>query len=134
MSFFNSNITYLLLLIFFLITFSQSGIDKLANWKGNLEWLKGHFSKSFFKNKVPFLLGTLTVMELLTAVFCIWGIYELLAHNKARVSFYAAILSVITLLMLFFGQRVAKDYDGARTIVIYLIPAFLLVFFTELEL
>jgi hypothetical protein len=25
--------------------------------------------------------------------------------------------------MLLFGQRLAKDYDGARTIVIYFIPA-----------
>jgi len=26
-----------------------------------------------------------------------------------------------------FGQRLAKDYDGARTIVIYFIPAVMLV-------
>jgi hypothetical protein len=35
--------------------------------------------------------------------------------------------------MLLFGQRVAKDYDGARTIVIYLVPAVLLVFFLEMS-
>jgi hypothetical protein len=36
--------------------------------------------------------------------------------------------SCITLLMLLFGQRLAKDYDGARTIVIYFIPAILAVY------
>jgi hypothetical protein len=41
--------------------------------------------------------------------------------------FYGAILSCITLLLLLFGQRIAKDYDGARTIVIYFIPAVVLV-------
>jgi hypothetical protein len=38
---------------------------------------------------------------------------------------YACMVSCVTLLLLLFGQRVAKDYDGARTIVIYLIPALL---------
>jgi len=35
------------------------------------------------------------------------------------------------LLMLLFGQRVAKDYDGARTIAIYFIPAVILVFLLQ---
>jgi len=37
-------------------------------------------------------------------------------------------VSSITLLMLLFGQRLAKDYDGARTIVIYFIPAVIAVY------
>jgi len=50
------------------------------------------------------------------------GIYQLVVNDNSTLGFYAAILSAITLLLLLFGQRVAKDYDGARTIVIYLIP------------
>jgi hypothetical protein len=42
--------------------------------------------------------------------------------------YYGAIISCVTLLFLLFGQRLAKDYDGARTIVIYFIPAVLAVF------
>jgi len=42
--------------------------------------------------------------------------------------YYGAIVSCITLLLLLFGQRLAKDYDGARTLVIYFIPAVLAVF------
>ena len=29
------------------ILFIQSGLDKVFDWKGNLEWLTGHFSKTF---------------------------------------------------------------------------------------
>mgnify|MGYP000586416037 CR=1 FL=1 len=37
----------LLLLAFLAITFLQSGYDKIADWNGNVSWLKGHFSQTF---------------------------------------------------------------------------------------
>ena len=40
------------------------------------------------------------------------------------IALIAAILSAVTFLCLFLGQRIAKDYAGAQTIVIYLIPTF----------
>jgi hypothetical protein len=46
--------------------------------------------------------------------------------GKQRIWFYGAVFSCITLLMLLFGQRLAKDYDGARTI--YFIPAVMAVY------
>ena len=30
-----------ILLVFLIITFLQSGLDKLLDWKGNLTWLSG---------------------------------------------------------------------------------------------
>lgn len=121
-----------LLLIFLIITFLQSGLDKITDWKGNLSWLKEHFSKTFFKNMVPFLLGTILLVELIAAFLCSLGIYQLAFLNNGSMALYGAITSCIALLMLLFGQRIAKDYDGARTIVIYFIPAVILVFILQL--
>jgi hypothetical protein len=56
------------------------------------------------------------------------GAIELLVDSGRLFGFYGAIFSSITLLMLLFGQRLAKDYDGARTIVIYFIPAIIAVY------
>ncbi|RYZ84772.1 MAG: DoxX family protein, partial [Proteobacteria bacterium] len=42
--------------------------------------------------------------------------------------YYGGVFSSITLIFLLAGQRIAKDYDGARTIAIYFIPAVLAVF------
>jgi len=53
------------------------------------------------------------------------GIAENITSGRTILSDYACMVSCVTLLLLLFGQRVAKDYDGARTIVIYLIPALL---------
>jgi hypothetical protein len=131
---FEDNLTVLILLVFLCITFLQSALDKLIDWKGNLGWLKGHFEKSFLKNTVPFLLVTIIIMEVISGVLGIWGIMDIVYYNKPNIALNAAVVSCLTLLMLLFGQRVAKDYDGARTIVIYLVPAVLLLFFLEMSM
>lgn len=126
-----SNIAELLLLGFLTITFLQSGIDKVLNWKGNLSWLTGHFAKSLFKGMVPVLLGTIMVLEMLSGILSGVGIFQFAIHGESIFGFYGAVLSAITLLMLLLGQRVAMDYEGARTIVVYLIPTIFLVYLLQ---
>jgi uncharacterized membrane protein YphA (DoxX/SURF4 family) len=123
-----NNAPYFLILIFLAITFLQSGYDKLFYWKDNLAWLKGHFEKTPLKNQVPLALLNILVLELISGVLCVVGCVELLINNGRVFGFYGAIFSCTTLLMLLFGQRLAKDYDGARTIVIYFIPAIMAVY------
>ena len=123
-----NNITSILILIFLAITFLQSSYDKLFYWKDNVEWLKGHFSQTPLKNQVPLALANILVLELISGILCVVGCIELLVNNGRIFGFYGAVFSCITLLMLLFGQRLAKDYDGARTIVIYFIPAILAVY------
>ena len=126
-----NNTTEILLLLFLVITFIQSGLDKIVDWNENLSWLKGHFAESPLKNLVPFLLGIILIIEMITGVLCVIGIYQLAVSGESTLAFYGAILACIALLMLLFGQRMAKDYDGARTIVIYFIPAIFLVFLLQ---
>ena len=123
-----NNVASILVLLFLALTFVQSGYDKLFHWKDNLDWLKVHFEKTPLKNAVPFALFHVLVMELISSVLCVVGCVELFVNNGRNFGFYGAVFSCITLLMLLFGQRLAKDYDGARTIVIYFIPAVLAVF------
>jgi uncharacterized membrane protein YphA (DoxX/SURF4 family) len=122
------NATVLLLLMFMIVTFLQSGMDKLLDWKGNLSWLKGHFADTPFKNSVPVLLAIVLVTELLAGLLCAMGIFQVLITGANDLALYGSILCCVALLMLLFGQRMAKDYDGARTIAIYFVPAIFLVF------
>lgn len=121
----------ILLLAFLAITFIQSGYDKVTDWKGNLEWLKGHFSKTVIKNMVPQSLFLILVLEVLSGAFAVIGIIEILVNGGDQFPMLAGIASGITLLFLLLGQRMAKDYDGARTIVIYFIPTILLIYWLE---
>lgn len=123
-----NNAAPILLLVFLAITFIQSGYDKLFYWNDNLSWLKEHFAKTQLKNLVRLALLNILILELISGVLCIVGGIELLVNNGRTFGLYGAVFSCITLLMLLFGQRLAKDYDGARTIVIYFIPAILAVY------
>lgn len=113
-------------LLFLAITFIQSGYDKIADWKGNIGWLKGHFAAAPIKNIVPQSLFLILVLEILAGAFSVIGAIQILVNGETEFAFWAGVLSCVTLLFLLLGQRMAKDYDGARTIVIYFIPAVLM--------
>jgi len=113
-------------LLFFAITFIQSGYDKIMDWKGNVGWLKGHFANTPIKNMVPQSLAVILVLEVLAGALSVVGAIEIFINDGRDFAFVATILSCVTLLFLLLGQRLAKDYDGARTIVIYFVPAILL--------
>ncbi len=122
------NIAAILILIFLAVTFITSGYDKVMDWKGNVAFLKEHFAKTRLKNQVPLALFHILILELISGVLCIVGSIQLLVNNGRIFGLYGGIFSCITLIMLLFGQRLAKDYDGARTIVIYFIPAVMVVY------
>ena len=111
----------ILISTFLAILFLQSGIDKLNDWKGNLDWQKEHFSKSILKNTTPLLFGTLTVLELTSGTLCVSGIISAIIKSCNYWIFWGNLLSCITLICLFLGQRVAKDYAGAASLTGYFI-------------
>jgi drug/metabolite transporter superfamily protein YnfA len=123
-----NNVASILILVFLAITFLQSSYDKLFYWKDNLAWLKAHFAKTPLKNQVPLALAHVLILELISTILCVVGAIELGLNSGRVFGYYGAVFSCITLLMLLIGQRLAKDYDGARTIVIYFIPAVMAVY------
>ena len=110
------------------ILFIQSGLDKVFDWKGNLEWLTGHFSKSFLSGMVPVMLATVTVMELATGFASAFGIIKFLLTGSLDLIFYASVVGATSITALFFGQRVAKDYPGAAVLVPYFILVIVLMY------
>ena len=122
------NVASLLVLTLLALTFIQSGYEKVMDWKGNIAFLREHFAKTSLQKYVHLALLHVLIFELISGVLCIVGCIQLYVNNDRTFGFYGAIFSCVTLLMLLFGQRLAKDYDGARTIVIYFIPAVLAVY------
>ncbi|WP_264566012.1 DoxX family protein [Flavobacterium sp. N3904] len=123
-----NNIASILILVFLAITFLQSAQDKIFHWKDNVDWLKEHFLETPLRNQVPLALLNVLILELISGVLCIVGSIEIALNSGRLYGLYGAIFSCITLIMLLFGQRLAKDYDGARTIVLYFIPAVMAVY------
>ncbi len=122
-----NNTASILVLLFLAVTFVQSAYDKVFAWKGNVEWLKGHFAQTILKNNVPLALFIILILELITGIFTLVGCVELWVNGGKTWGLYGAIFSSVTLIFLLLGQRLAKDYDGARTIAIYFVPSVLAV-------
>jgi len=108
---------------FLAILFLQSGIDKILDRRGNFEWLKGHFANSPLAGIVPALLISITILEIAAGALSAVGCVFIILSRDSTVAFYGAAISAVTVLALFFGQRIAKDYAGAAV----LVPYFLLV-------
>jgi uncharacterized membrane protein YphA (DoxX/SURF4 family) len=106
---------------FLTILFLQSGIDKIIDKKGNLNWLRSHFANSPLKNNVPILLIIVTIIELLSGLLNLVGLVLLVYNGKEIFAIFGTILASLALIMLFFGQRIAKDYVGAQSLVSYFI-------------
>src|ERR1700730_9614256 len=104
---------------FLAILFLQSGIDKVVDRRGNLEWLRAHFAKSPLVGIVPVLLSALTILELAAGILSAIGCLAVILLRDTTAAFYGAILSAVAIIALFFGQRMAKDYAGAAVLVPY---------------
>lgn len=102
------------------ILFLQSGLDKIIHWKGEKTYLTGHFEKSPLKGMVPLLLPVITLIELLAGLFSAAGFVQLLfKQGGTQIGFLGMSFGAEALIMLFFGQRMAKDYAGAAALAPY---------------
>lgn len=109
------------ILLFLIITFLQSGIDKFLDWKGNVGFIKQHFKSSPLKNGVPFLLAIILILEIIATILMIVGMYQLATSGNSEMALYGVELCALTLLFLLIGQRLAKDYAGAMSLAVYII-------------
>jgi hypothetical protein len=104
---------------FLAILFLQSGIDKAVDRGSNLQWLTGHFANSPLRGTVPLLLTVITILELGAGFLSGLGCLVIILRRGSTIAFYGAIVAAVSLLALFFGQRMAKDYAGAAVLVSY---------------
>lgn len=121
MNLFNNQPAEILTLAFLIVTFLQSGIDKIYDWKGNVSFIRDHFKNSPLKNMVPMLLATILIFEVVASILMIIGVYQLSTNGGAEIALIGAEISAISLILMLIGQRLAKDYAGAMTLAVYFI-------------
>ena len=113
---------------FLAILFLQSGIDKVVDRRGNLEWLKGHFAKSPLAGIVPLMVTAITILEIAAGALSAIGCALIIFSRNSTLAFYGAVVAAISILALFFGQRMAKDYAGAAILVPYFLLALIAIY------
>src|SRR3979409_551582 len=97
-----THILQILVSAFLAILFLQSGIDKVVDRRGNLEWLKGHFAKSPLAGSGPLMFLAITILELAAGVLSAIGCALIIFSHDPAVAFYGAVVSAMSILALFF--------------------------------
>ncbi len=110
-----------LILVYLVITFSYSFLEKLFDWKNSLVYYRDHFKDTILESSIPVLLVIVIIMEILSVLLSISGIYNLLLYGNHYYAITGLILIAVTLIGLMAGQRIAKDYPGAMNITVYFI-------------
>ncbi len=115
----------LLICAFFAILFLQSGLDKVFNYRDNLEYFRSHFAKSPLAGSVGLLMPVITGLETAAGGCSAIAVFQLLIFQRKDMALAGLMLAALSLLCLFFGQRLAKDYAGAAVLVPYFLAALL---------
>ncbi len=114
------------------ITFLQSGLDKVLDWKGNLGYVTQVFSKvPVLRGQPALLLAMLTLLEVAAGGLSAVGILVLVATGSPQLACAGGMVSGVALLSLLFGQRMAKDYPGAAGLAPYFLVSLAAVYFNR---
>ena len=72
---------------------------------------------------VPVILIIITISETAAGLISAYGAIDIFIHKTTNIALLGLELSALSLIFLFFGQRIAKDYAGAGSIVAYFIAS-----------
>jgi uncharacterized membrane protein YphA (DoxX/SURF4 family) len=115
------------------VLFLQSGLDKVLDWKGNRAYIASVFEKTPLRRLSGLMLLSITALEVLAGAISGAGVLGLLILQDPTTAFVGASLSGLTIVCLFFGQRIAKDYAGAAGLVPYFLACVTAVLVTTLR-
>src|SRR5438477_9998451 len=105
----SATLLQILVSAFLAILFLQSGIDKIVDRRGNLEWLKGHFAKSPLAGIVPLMVTAITILEIGAGTLSAIGCGLIIFSRNSTLAFYGAVVAAMSILPLFFCHRMAND-------------------------
>lgn len=111
----------LLVTLYTAALFLQSGLDKVFDWRGNSDYISGIFQRTILRPAVSLLLPVVTVLELGAGCCASVGAVVLLLNGQETWAMLGLLLGATSVLFLFTGLRIAKDYAAAAAITSYFV-------------
>lgn len=68
-------------------------------------------------------MPVITIVEVLAGVCCTIGLVKFIVDGGTQLGLIGAQLSALSIVALFFGQRLAQEYEGAATLTTYFLIA-----------
>ena len=121
-----------LVIIYLLISFSGSVIEKVLRWNKSKAFYQAHFKNTFLKNYIPASLLLVIVCEVISIGFCLSGLVALLLYGDTELALIGLVSVSLTLILLMTGQRIAQDYSGAMNITVYFILTVMGIYMLEI--
>ena len=120
--FFDHDFSYLNIICAFIslfvgIVMTQSGLDKIFNWEGELDFITEKFSKTIIANFSAFGLIQVTILETLSGLLSLLGSVMTLFYGDESYGIMGLLLAAGSFCILMAGQRISKDYDGSVALV-----------------
>lgn len=109
------------ILIFLIITFGISVLEKFTDWRGTINYIQHNFKDTFIKKLITPLIIGLLFLEIVTCIFLTTGLYQLVIKGKTDIALLGCVFSGLCILYMLIGQRIAKDYVGATSLTVYFI-------------
>jgi uncharacterized membrane protein YphA (DoxX/SURF4 family) len=104
---------------FLAVLFLQSGLDKVLDRRGNVAYFRSVFERSALRRFSKAVLTLITLLEVSAGIVSAAGCLALVLERDANMAFVGALLATLSILCLFTGMRLVKDYAGASGIVPY---------------
>lgn len=104
---------------FLAVLFLQSGLDKVFDWSGNKAYVTGYLEKTPMRRFSGFLFFIITMLEVLAGVVSAAGVLSTVLLRETGLGLFGAFLAASSIISLFMGQRLAKDYASAAAMVPY---------------
>lgn len=101
------------------VLFLQSGFDKVFDFKGNKGYIQSVFANTFLSSVSGLLFIVITILEVLAGIAAFLGGIFYFVEGQKDFAILGLELSLLSILCLFTGQRIAKDYAGAASLVGY---------------
>ena len=101
------------------VLFMQSGLDKVFDFKGNKSYIKSVFAKTFLNNFSNILFIAILILEVSAGLLSVFGGIFYFIEGQADFVILGLEVATVAILCLFTGQRIAKDYAGAASLVGY---------------
>ncbi|HNQ13126.1 MAG TPA: DoxX family protein [Bacteroidia bacterium] len=118
----------LLFAMFWTILFLQSGLDKVWHYKSEKGWIVQKFSRTVFAPIMPLVFLLLTSAEVIAGTLNLVSAIMIIFFGSTILSLPAAVVSCLTILLLFTGLRFAKDYQSAALLTGYIVLGMINVF------
>lgn len=115
------NTIEIIIVLFFIVTYTFSAFEKLADWKGTLSYYNNLFQGTLVAYWIPSSIGGIILLEIIIVIGLLYGGYEFIQYGNIETLYFSYIISAFLLLVFLIGQRILKDYNGAQNIAIYLL-------------